>query len=140
MKSQTTKECWRNKVFLDLIVISVASIFVFALASIFHPFERLVSWSLGIGGSFHEGFTVLIFLAFALTIFSLRRWKELKDETAEHEKAEKALKESEEKFRSLAEQSPNMIFINSRGRVVYANKKCEEAMGVHKGRVLLPGL
>ncbi|MFQ6040773.1 MAG: PAS domain S-box protein [Candidatus Poribacteria bacterium] len=40
-----------------------------------------------------------------------------------------ALKESEEKFRTLAERSPNMIFINKNGRVVYANQKCEEIMG-----------
>ncbi|RME19135.1 MAG: PAS domain S-box protein [Deltaproteobacteria bacterium] len=43
--------------------------------------------------------------------------------------AEKALKESEQKFRSLAERSPNMIFINSGGRVVYANPLCEEKTG-----------
>ncbi len=47
----------------------------------------------------------------------------------ERKKAEEALIESEEKFRNLAEQSPNMIFINKRGRVVYANEKCEEVMG-----------
>jgi len=47
----------------------------------------------------------------------------------EYKKAEEALKESEEKFRALAEQSPNMIFINKKGRVLYANKKCEEIMG-----------
>ena len=47
----------------------------------------------------------------------------------DQEKAEEALRESEEKFRNLAEQSPNMIFINQRGRVVYANQKCEETMG-----------
>jgi PAS domain S-box-containing protein len=47
----------------------------------------------------------------------------------ERKKAEETLIESEEKFRNLAEQSPNMIFINKRGAVVYANKKCEEAMG-----------
>ena len=35
----------------------------------------------------------------------------------------------EEKISTLAEQSPNMIFINRRARVVYANKKCEEGMG-----------
>jgi PAS domain S-box-containing protein len=52
----------------------------------------------------------------------------IKDIT-EHKKAEDALIESEEKFRNLAEQSPNMIFINKRGRVVYANKECEEVMG-----------
>ena len=47
----------------------------------------------------------------------------------EHKLAEEALRESEEKFRSLNEQSPNMIFINKKGRVVYCNKKCEELMG-----------
>jgi PAS domain S-box-containing protein len=39
--------------------------------------------------------------------------------------AEEALRESEAKFRSLTEQSPNMIFINKNGKVVYCNKKCE---------------
>jgi PAS domain S-box-containing protein len=43
--------------------------------------------------------------------------------------AEEALRESEEKFKNLAEQSPNMIFINKKGKVVYANRKCEEIMG-----------
>lgn len=43
--------------------------------------------------------------------------------------SEEALLESEGKFRKLAEQSPNMIFINRRGKVVYANRKCEEIMG-----------
>jgi PAS domain S-box-containing protein len=45
---------------------------------------------------------------------------------------EESLRENEEKFRTLAEQSPNMIFINKKGRVVYANKKAEEAMGYVK--------
>jgi two-component system NtrC family sensor kinase len=43
--------------------------------------------------------------------------------------AEGALRQSEAKFRTLAEQSPNMIFINKNGRVVYANRECEEVMG-----------
>jgi PAS domain S-box-containing protein len=47
----------------------------------------------------------------------------------ESKQAEVALQESEEKFRGLAEQSPNMIFINLKGRIIYANKKCEEIMG-----------
>jgi len=50
----------------------------------------------------------------------------------ERKEAENALKESEEKFRNLSEESPNMIFINKQGRVVYANKKCEEIMGYTK--------
>lgn len=55
----------------------------------------------------------------------------LRDVT-ERKKAEETLRESEEKFRNLAEQSPNMIFINERGRVVYANKKAEEMVGYTK--------
>ncbi|MCH7963994.1 MAG: PAS domain S-box protein [Bacteroidetes bacterium] len=47
----------------------------------------------------------------------------------ERKKAEEALKESEEKFRNLSDNSPNMIFINQGGKIVYANKGCEEFMG-----------
>ena len=47
----------------------------------------------------------------------------------ERRQTEEALKESETKFRSLAEQSPNMIFINKWGGIVYANQRCQEVMG-----------
>ncbi|MDH4222518.1 MAG: PAS domain S-box protein, partial [candidate division Zixibacteria bacterium] len=47
----------------------------------------------------------------------------------ERKKAEELLRENEEKFRNLAEQSPNMIFINKNGKIIYANQKCEEIMG-----------
>jgi PAS domain S-box-containing protein len=55
--------------------------------------------------------------------------QKLEQEILERAWAEKALRESEEKFRNVAEQSPNMIFINNQGRVVYANKMSEELMG-----------
>ena len=45
------------------------------------------------------------------------------------ERAEKALKECGEKWKILADKSPNMIFINREGRVVYANEKCVEITG-----------
>jgi PAS domain S-box-containing protein len=48
---------------------------------------------------------------------------------SERKRVEAALRESEEKFRTLADQSPSMIWINLKGRIVYANKKCEEIMG-----------
>ena len=56
----------------------------------------------------------------------------------QHKQAEASLRESEEKFRSLAEQSPNMIFINVRGRLVYVNDRCEEIMGYKKEEFYSP--
>ncbi len=44
-------------------------------------------------------------------------------------KAKTALRESEEQFRSLAENSPNMIFVYHKGSILYVNTKCEEIMG-----------
>jgi PAS domain S-box-containing protein len=55
--------------------------------------------------------------------------QKLEQEIGERARAEKALRESEEQFRNVAEQSPNMIFINKNGRVVYANKTSEKFMG-----------
>lgn len=44
-------------------------------------------------------------------------------------KSEMALRESEEKFRLHAEHLPNIIFINRRGNIIYANHQCEKIMG-----------
>jgi PAS domain S-box-containing protein len=56
----------------------------------------------------------------------------------ERKKSEEALKESEEKFRNLSEESPNMIFIYKQGRVVYANNKSEDLMGYTKEEFYAP--
>ena len=50
----------------------------------------------------------------------------------ERRESERKLRESEEKFRSLSEQSPNMIYINKGGRIVYANQRCVDVMGYSK--------
>jgi two-component system, cell cycle sensor histidine kinase and response regulator CckA len=47
----------------------------------------------------------------------------------EFKKIEEARRLSEKQFFTLADQSPNMIFINVRGKVVYVNKACEEIVG-----------
>ena len=62
----------------------------------------------------------------------------LKKEIGERKQAEQAIRESEEKFRILAEKSPNMIFINKRGKVVYVNDKCEEVLGYTKETFFAP--
>lgn len=59
-------------------------------------------------------------------------------DVTERKEVHESLKESEEKFRNLAEQSPSMIFINKGGRVVYANSRCTEIMGYSKEQLYSP--
>jgi len=56
----------------------------------------------------------------------------------ERKLAEEALRESEQKFKNLAEQSPSMIFINKNGQIVYANKKFEEVLGYQREEIYSP--
>ena len=65
-------------------------------------------------------------------------WSGYNSDITERKKTEGSLKESEEKFRNLAEESPSMIFINLQGRVIYANKKCEEITGYSKEEFYSP--
>ena len=60
------------------------------------------------------------------------------EDITERRQALEALQESEEKFRTVTEQSPNMIFINRQGRVVYANRKCEQIMGYSRDEFYAP--
>jgi PAS domain S-box-containing protein len=53
-------------------------------------------------------------------------------------KSEQALRESEEKFRTVSEKSPNMIFINQGGKIVYVNQKCKEMMGYQRDAFYAP--
>jgi PAS domain S-box-containing protein len=61
----------------------------------------------------------------AVAMENARLYEALNLELSERQRTEKVLRESEEHFRNLAEQSPNLIFINTRGKVVYANRKAE---------------
>jgi PAS domain S-box-containing protein len=65
----------------------------------------------------------------AIAVENARLFAQAQQEIAERKRVEEALRESERKFKNLAEQSPNMIFINQKDRVVYANERFEEVMG-----------
>ncbi|GEM_PF-2622000 len=65
---------------------------------------------------------------------TLREW----DHWIRRKHVEEALRESEEKFRYLAEHSPNMIFINCLNHIAYANQRCEEVLGYTREEFYAP--
>jgi PAS domain S-box-containing protein len=65
----------------------------------------------------------------AVAVENARLYEEVRQELEVRTRTENGLRESEEKFRNLAEQSPNMIFIWRAGGVVYANRQCELSTG-----------
>jgi PAS domain S-box-containing protein len=56
----------------------------------------------------------------------------------EQESASASLRESEEKFRTFAEQSPNMIFINQQNSIRYVNQRCVDTMGYSREEFYSP--
>jgi PAS domain S-box-containing protein len=69
---------------------------------------------------------------------SLSVWLGLSRIEIRRQHAEK-LAESEQKFRMLAEESPNIIFINKDGRFLYANRRLEELLGFSREEFCSPG-
>jgi PAS domain S-box-containing protein len=67
-----------------------------------------------------------------------RAQQKLESDNTKLRQVEISLRDSEERFGNLAEQSPNMIFIHKGGKVIYANQKCEEVMEYSKNEFYAP--
>jgi PAS domain S-box-containing protein len=48
------------------------------------------------------------------------------------------LRESEEKFRTLTDDLPNMVYIHKNGKIVYVNEKCKELIGYSREEIYAP--
>jgi two-component system nitrate/nitrite sensor histidine kinase NarX len=64
-----------------------------------------------------------------VTISGQKLYTAIARDITERRKAEATLRESEEKFRNITEQSPNMIFISQNGRIIFINQQATEIMG-----------
>lgn len=83
----------RTGAFRDLLIISLIAILVFAIANVFNLFGIIAGLSRKHAGwNIDEFIIVLMILAFAFGIFSLRRWRELRNEITERRRAENEVK------------------------------------------------
>ena len=118
----------------DLIIISAIFILVSVMVDIFGVFGTFQEWvrkqPQWTEWHIHDYLFVFVILAFALGVFSLRRWIELRREIAERRRAEDALRRSEERFRSVAQSATDAIIVaNSKGNIIVWNKAAQAIFG-----------
>lgn len=79
--------------FKDLCAVTASALLVFSLGYFFDFFEWLVVWTRGYDAKeLDEYVALLILLLFCVSVFSFRRWYELKLEVIQREKAEDAVR------------------------------------------------
>lgn len=126
-----------------LLILSVGFVFTI-IASSYNLFESVVAfveqsnrWELG------NLLTLSVYLSFGLGVFSLRRWIDTENALALHRMAEASIREKDERYRALFEQSNDSIIISDGKWVLDINERGREVLGVElfdSGKVSLMSL
>lgn len=102
----------RARAIRELLVIAALLVLAFVAANAFEAFEQLFelsreheNWQLD------EVFVLLMLSGVGFAVFSWRRWRESDRENRRRERAEKNLRESEERYRAVIEQSAENILL-----------------------------
>ncbi|MFA5801823.1 MAG: PAS domain S-box protein [Thermoleophilia bacterium] len=121
------------RVLRDLVVVFFFFALAFVLTSVFDLHNSFEAASIELKDSpfqYDELIVALAILAAALSVFAMRRWRELEVEIVERVEIEEALVESEERYRTLAEAAQDFIFILDRdGKIKYLNSYAAEKLG-----------
>jgi len=141
MKQQRTAvERKTTKGIRDLVIISIVVILVFMVASLLDTFEKPGAWFLRTDAdtaALNRIFTVPVPAAFALGAFFLRRRRRHRQEAIDPNRLEEPLQETEEKYRTLIEQTADAVFMTDPGGVItYVNPAFEALTGYTKEEIL----
>ena len=131
-KNTLAGRSWKSRTaFRDLVIIAAMGVAVMVLAMVFDVFETAVEWA-----QVYEKWELLeligacLVVMLALGLLSFRRWQELRRVIAGREQAEQALKESEEKYRTLVETALEGInIISPDEEILFANKGFASILG-----------
>lgn len=116
-----------------MIAILILAVLTFAIASYFDVFEEFVEWyetSHSDEWQLDELIIVLVVLALAFAVFSLRRWRELSHHLRQRLLAEEELRSSEDRYRSLIEHIPNVtVVVDSIGKTHFVSPNIKQVFG-----------
>ncbi|MFB3896458.1 MAG: PAS domain S-box protein [bacterium] len=119
-----------TKAIRDLVLITLITIIVYILANVFKVFNILIILSEKYGDAqVDKLIVILMMLGMAFGIFSWRRWRDLNEEVASHQRTEFILRKSEEQYRQLVELSPDLIGIQVRGNIAFINSGGAKMLG-----------
>jgi PAS domain S-box-containing protein len=108
--NKTTVKTIKNITLESIIIFSVGVIFFF-LISYFGLFGYITRYANEQPGSFiNEIIAGIMVLALCFSVLGYRRWKQLRQELPLREKSERALKISEERFKSLINSLDDVVF------------------------------
>lgn len=108
----------------DLVHTIIITILVFILSVWLDLFELLYEFS-HINDYYHldDLIIVLVTMSLAMGIFSLRRWRELRNEIADHKNSELKLQKSRAQLQAVLDGVPDLIIqVDSHLRIVWGNK------------------
>jgi PAS domain S-box-containing protein len=129
---------------LSLALISLAMVFCL-LAIKFDLFARAVSFMLAmtlpLHGHLDEYLSLILLLSLGYAAMAWRRYWELALECAKRKDAEEALRESEERFRLVFDQSTEGIVLAEpgSGKILYVNQTMEKMLGYARQDLLDAG-
>ena len=131
-KNTLAGRSWKSRTaFRDLVIIAAMGVAVTVLAMVFDVFETAVEWA-----QVHEKWELLeligacLVVMLALGLLSFHRWQELRRVIAGREQAEQALKESEEKYRTLVETAQEGInIVSPEEEIIFSNKAFASMLG-----------
>jgi PAS domain S-box-containing protein len=115
----------------DLLIVSAISVAIFVISSHIDILEKFTTFSYRYEYlQLDEIIIVCALLAFAMMIFSVRRVHELQQDIVERRRAEEALRQHEEWFRSLIENASDIITVlDSHGSIRYESPSVAKVLG-----------
>ena len=122
----------------DFIFLILFSFCAFILCLLFDVFEWFVTFTRNYEQlDLDEIAAASIFVVIALAVFYGRRSRDLSKKIKELTLSENALRESEERFRAIAESTPDgLVLSNMQGEIIFLNSSAEKIFGYTQQELL----